>query len=373
MPTKRGNSEGSIKRRSDGRWEARITLEDGRRKSFYGKTRQEAARLLAAALRDRDTGLPPVAGRETVGQYLDSWLETSKHTIKPRTWKRYVEYVRLHMIPKLGKIPLSKLTPQQVQLLYAEKLEEGLSTTTVHHLHAVLHRAIHAAVRLGLVQRNVCDMVDPPRMRRNEMAVLSPEQVRALLEAAAGERLEALYVLAVSTGMRQGELLALKWREVDLDGASLQVRATLQYTSEGFVFADPKTEHSRRRVTLPAMAVEALRHHRVRQLAERLQLGDAWTDLDLVFPNAVGKPIDGINLLKYWFFPLLKKAGLPRIRFHDLRHTAATLLMARGINPKIVSEMLGHSHVSITLGLYGHVTPTMQQQAADAMDAVLGG
>jgi integrase len=372
MATRRGNSEGTITKRADGRWEARITLEEGKRKCYYGKTRQEVAQRLTAALRDRENGLPIIGEKQTVEEYLTSWLDVTQHTIRPRTWKRYSELIRLHALPTLGKIRLAKLTPQQIQTLYSQKLSEGLSSTTVHHLHARLHRAFDRAVRLGLVQRNICDLVDAPRMKHQEMVTLSEEEARTLLAAAKGERLEALYVLAVATGMRQGELLALRWRDVDLGGATVQVRATLHWINGEYVFAEPKTEFSRRRVALAKGAVTALEEHRTRQIQEREAARTAWEDLELVFPNTVGRPIDGINLLKYWFFPLLKKAGLPRMRFHDLRHSAATLLLGRGINPKVVSEMLGHSHVSITLGIYSHVTPHMQEQAAMAMDAALG-
>jgi integrase len=240
LTARRGNDDGSIRRRGDGRWEARITLDDGKRKSYYGTTRQEVAKLLASVLRDRDSGLPVVGGRQTLGEYLESWLQASKHSVKPRTWVRYAEYVHRHAIPKLGRVPLTRLTPQHLQALYAEKLEERLSPATVHHLHAALHRALAVALRLGLVQRNVTDMVDPPRMAHHEMTVLAPEQVRALLMVAAGRRLEALYMLAVTSGLRQGELLALRWRDVDFDAATLQVRATLQRTSAGLVFAAPR-------------------------------------------------------------------------------------------------------------------------------------
>ncbi len=369
MSGKRANNEGNIKRRADGRWEARITLSDGRRKSFYGKTRQEVSRLLTEALRNRDTGVGVLSDRQTTGQYLESWLETCRHLLKERTWNRYVEYVRLHAIPVIGKTPLSKLSAQHLQALYARKLAEGLSPTTVRHLHAALHRALDRAVRLGVVHRNVADMVDPPRMSHHEMATLTAEQARALLDAATGERLEALYVLALTTGMRQGEMLALKWHDVDLDDASLQVRANLQNVGGVYRIVEPKTQSSRRRIALPATAVEALREHRVRQERERSQANEGWEDNDLVFPNTVGRPLDGMNLMKYWFLPLLKRARLPRIRFHDLRHTAATLLLGQGIHVKVVSEMLGHADVSITLRIYAHVLPHMQQQAADAMDA----
>ncbi len=203
------------------------------------------------------------------------------------------------------------------------------------------------------------------------MTTLAEAQAKVLLLAAAGDRLEALYAVALATGMRLGELLALKWRDVDLEGRSLQVRATLQNIAGRFEFSEPKTSRSRRRIVLSRLATEALRQHKVRQETERLSAGGAWEDLDLVFLNTIGRPLDGRNLLHCWFRPMVKKAGLPRMRFHDLRHTAATLLLSRGINPKIVSEMLGHSSVSVTLDIYSHIMPHMQQQAADAMDAAL--
>jgi integrase len=212
-------------------------------------------------------------------------------------------------------------------------------------------------------------------LRWRQWRVGTPEQVQTLLCAVQGDRLHALYVLAVSTGMRQGELLALRWRDVDLAGSALAVRATLQRTKEeGYVLRTPKTKQSQRRITLGAVASAALRTHRARQAEERLAVGSEWdASLDLVFPNTLGRPMDATNLLHYHFYPLLKRAGLPRTRFHDLRHTAATLLLGRGVNPKIVSEMLGHASISITLDVYSHVLPDMQAHAAREMDAVLNG
>jgi integrase len=372
---RRGNHEGSITQLADGRWQARVTLEDGKRKAYYGKTRAEVQLKLTVALSARDKGLPVGLGeRQTVGQYLTVWLETVKPTIRPRTWKRYAELMNRHALPVLGKVPLAKLTAQQVQRLYSAKLEEGLSSTTVHHLHAVLHRALSQAERLGLVGRNVCDLVDVPRMREREMHVLDREHVRRLLDAARGDRLEALYVLAVTTGMRQGELLALRWKDIDVDHGTVQVRATLQRTKEdGYRLAAPKTRQSRRQITLTTAARDALKIHRARQAEERLAVGPAWEGThDLVSLDVTGRPLSGIQLTRAAFYSLLQRAGLPHIRFHDLRHTAATLLLGRGVNPKIVSEMLGHATIAITLDIYSHVLPTMQQSAAAEMDAALG-
>jgi integrase len=368
---KRGNSEGSITRRSDGRWKARITLPDGKRKSFYAATRQKAARRLAEALRDRDRGLPVLGERQTLAQFLTAWLEMVKPTVGVGTWKSYEEIVRLHLMPVLGSYALAKLTPQHVQALYARKLEAGLSTTTVHHIHASLHAALESAVSLDLVARNVADRVTPPRMRRHEMAVLTPEQSRAFLIAIHADELEALYVLALTTGMRQGELLALKWRDLDLDGGWLRVQSTIRKLRGQFVYAPPKTKRSRRGVALTALGIEALRRHQLRQAAARSAAGSAWHDMDLVFTDALGEPLEGRYVLRHYFRPLLHRAGLPVIRFHDLRHTTATLLLAQGIHPKIVSEMLGHTTIGITLDTYSHILPAMQREAAHTLDRLL--
>jgi integrase len=203
------------------------------------------------------------------------------------------------------------------------------------------------------------------------MHVLSPEQCRALIEAARGDRFEALYVVALTTGMRLGEILALQWQDLNLEKSTLQIQASVYHDGSQFRFTPPKTVKSRRQVLLPSVTIDALQRHRLRQQQARLELGATWqTAYDLVFPNTVGGPMELNHFRRREFCPLLEKAGLPRIRFHDLRHTVATLLFAQHINPKVVSEMLGHSDIAITLGLYGHVTPPMQQEASNAMDAL---
>lgn len=371
---RRGQGEGSIFRRSNGRWAAEITLEGGQRKTFYGKTRQEVATKLSAAQRHLDQGLPLVAERQTVEQFLASWLETRRAELVVETWRRYEQCVRLHINPQVGHVKLARLTPQQIQHVYARCLAEGLSTTTTRHVHAVLHRALESAVRLGLVARNVADMVDAPRKQRVEIHPLTREESRQLLATAEGDRLETLFVLALATGMRQGELLALRWRDIDLERGRLSVMATLKRREGRAVWAQTKTKQSRRQISLAPPVVEALRQHRHRQRIERLAAGAAWQeweDLGLVFVDEIGMPLTDWHI-RNRLWRLLRQASAPRVRFHDLRHTCATLLLSQGVNPKIVSEMLGHSSVAITLDIYSHVLPDMQQDAAAALALALG-
>jgi integrase len=373
MPKRRANHEGTIYKRQDGRWVASITLPGGKRKSFYGQTRQEVAQKLTVGLKARLDGVPLPSEQLKVGQYLQDWLQSTQPSIRPSTWRRYEQLLRLYAIPTLGTLPLTRLEPRHVQRLYADCLAQGLAPATVRQLHAVLRRALGQATKWGTVARNVVALVTPPRVKRHEIQPLSVTQARALLDVAKGERLEALYVLALTSGMRLGELLGLRWRDVDLDAGTLQVRQILVRMPSGLRFGEPKTKRSRRRIALSAGARDALRHHRARQAAERLRLGPVWEDHDLVFANEIGKPLDAGNLLRRDYWRALAKAGIPRCRFHDLRHTCATLLLQQGVHAKVVSELLGHSSIGMTLDIYSHVIPDMQQHAVSAMDAVLRG
>jgi integrase len=361
-------------RKSDGRWEGRITF-DGKPFSVYGETRQEAQGKLELAKRQREQGIPRLDERQTVEQYLRSWLANYEATVRYDTWRRASQYVELHIIPVIGRVRLARLTAQQVQALYADRMSKGLSPSTVRHLHAVLHKALKSAERLGLVARNVASAVDAPRMRHHEMRCFSREEARRLLAEteASGDRLHALYTLAVSTGMRLGELLALRWKDVDLERDVLRVTATLKRDKEDqWVWTEPKTRRSRRQIALSPVAVAALRAHRARQREERLKVGAAWSDYGLVFCTEAGTPLYGGNVYRA-FKRLQARAGLPEIRFHDLRHTCATMLLAGRVNPKVVSEMLGHASVAITLDIYSHVLPDMQQDAAVVMGSLLTG
>jgi integrase len=259
-----------------------------------------------------------------------------------------------------------------VRSLYRAKLDAGLAPRSVLHIHRTLSKALKQATDDGLIPRNVAGLVKPPRPQREEIRPLDREQVRTLFEAASasGDRLEALYVVAVTTGMRRGELQGLKWEDLDLEAGTLQVRRTLSEPKGGWVFEAPKSGKGRS-VRLTRKAVLALREHRKRQLEERMQRAGLWSDHGLIFPSAIGTPMSGGNLNRS-FKALLKRAGLSAVRFHDLRHTCATLLLRQGVNPKFVQELLGHADISLTLNVYSHILPDMGDAAAGAMDAALG-
>jgi integrase len=292
--------------------------------------------------------------------------------VRQRTYERYESIVRVHLIPAIGRNKLKTLTPAHVRGLYRAKLHAGLAPRSVLHIHRTLSKALKQATDDGLIPRNVASLVKPPRPQGEEIRPLDREQVRALFEAAnaAGDRLEALYVVAVTTGMRRGELQGLKWEDLDLEAGTLQVRRTLSEPKGGWIFEAPKSGKGRN-IRLTSTAISALRAHRKRQLEEKIRTGELWSDHGLVFPSSIGTPRSGGNLNRS-FKALLRRAGLPAVRFHDLRHTCATLLLRQGVNPKYVQELLGHADISLTLNVYSHVLPDMGNAAASAMDAVLG-
>ena len=371
--TRRANQEGSVYKRKDGRWVASITLDNGKRKSIYCETQQEAIKAARKANNEKDQGIILPTKDQTLSDFLITWLsDTVKNSVRIRTHERYRELVTLHIIPVLGTTKLQKLAPQQLQMFYNQKLEEGYAPQTVKHMHRVLHKALNDALCWDLVARNVCNSVKAPRVSKKEMQILSGDQAQQFLDAARGDPFEALYVLALTTGMRQGELLGLKWEDIDLAMGTLQVKRTIaRLVGKGFTTSEPKTTKSRRRIQLTKMAIEALRQHRVRQREAKLVAGSAWNEQGWVFCNAIGGPVEVGNMIRRSFRPILVKAELPIIRFHDLRHSAASLLLALGVHAKIVQELLGHSQISLTLDTYSHVLPSLQEEAVNRLDALL--
>ena len=375
--SRRGPGEGSIYERADGRWTGAIHLGYARgrrvRKQVYGRTRAEVASKLRAMQAAVDQGLPPPRERLTVEQFLTTWLmESARPSIRPSTYRSYEGIVRVHVIPTLGRIPLSRLTPGDVQRLLNERLASGLSARSVAMVRAVLRTALGLAVRWGQVPRNVAGLTDPPRDVRREMAVLDTPQARALIEQVRGDRLEALYTVALALGLRQGEALGLRWSDIDFDRSTLTVSRAIQRLDGTLQLVEPKSATSHRTLVLPALVLAALRRHRGRQNEERLTTGPQWEDQDLVFSTGLGRPLDARNVVRQ-FKRHLKAASLPDIRFHDLRHSCATLLLAQGVSPRAVMETLGHSQISLTLGTYSHVTAAVRVEVADTMDRALGG
>jgi len=374
---KRGQNEGSIYKRADGRWAAAINLgyQDGKlkRKTFYGTTQAEVKGKLVAALHDQQKGLPIPTERQTLAQFLDQWLaDVAQPSVRPKTYRTYHDLIEHHIRPALGKKQLVKLSPQDVQSFLNKKLQSGLSAKTVKHINDTLRAALNVAMKWGLVHRNVATLINPPRIQKQEMKIFTPEQAKAFLESVKGHRLEALFIMALTLGLRRGELLGLRWSDVDLDAATLRVNFALQRCDGELQLVEPKTEKSRRALPLPALLVVALRAHRTRQLEDRLALGSNWQETRFVFTSTIGTPMEPRNLNRM-FDALLINAKLPKIRFHDLRHSCATMLLSQGVPQRTLMEILGHSQISLTMNTYSHVLPEMTRAAIGVMDSVLGG
>lgn len=370
---RRGHNEGSIYYVPErDKWVVEISVAPGQRKKFYCKTKQEAVRKKSEVLRELEKGTLANGPQRKLKDYLEDWLE-NVHRDNIRI-SSYVKYKKLigYIAADLGEIWLQKLTPEQVQRFYTKKCKDGLSSKTVHEIHGVLHLALKHAVRWNYVSRNVCDLLDSPRVVSREGTSLTLEQARKLLESIQGHRLEVVLMMAVITGMRKGEIIALRWSDIDLDRWVLHVVHTVDYIpGYGYVENEPKTQAGKRTIDLPAFFVGMLKQHRVKQEQRRLKVGEAWESRDLVFPDLTGGYLNPIHVLRM-FKKLLERAELPHMHFHDLRHSAATILISMGINPKVIQELLGHSDISITLGIYGHLFPSMQKDVVDKWQDVFG-
>ena len=377
MSKKRGNGEGSVYRRKDGRWVGQYTIYTAtgpKYRYLYDRTRAAVAEKLTKAMADRNGGLIFDGGNLTVGEYLDSWLSDSvRGTVRISTFERHEGIIRLHIKPSLGRVWLKKLTPAHVRGLHREKLDAGLAPATVRKIHSTLHKALSQAVSDGIVPRNAAD-VKAPRPTPEEMRPLSEAEVRAFLDVAreSGDRFEALYVLAITTGLRRGELLGLRWDDVSMERSTLRVGRALVREGGRHTLGETKTRRGRRQINLTPRTVSTLKAHRKKQLEEKIKLSGLYKDHGLIFATRVGTPINPENLVNRSFKPLLERASLPEIRFHDLRHTCATLLLGRGVHPKLVQELLGHATIAMTLDTYSHYMPSMGDQAAGAMEDALG-
>jgi len=367
--------DGTYWLRKDGRWEGRIDLGivggKRRRKAVYGKIEKEVLRKLRDARNSRSEGRLATGPRVTLGKYLDRWLDDEVAPKRaPKTTASYRQLVRLHIKPGLGHIQLAKLTPADLKRFYAEK-GHSLSPRSVQYLHAVLRRALRLAEREGLIGRSPTDLLEAPQARRPDIEALNPLEVKMFLDIAASDRLEAMWTMAVYTGLRQGELLGLRWEDIDLERWRLGVRQTIQRIGGELIVGAPKSRSSRRSVPILEPAREVLRQWKVRQATERLKAGPTWTESGLVFTSNIGTPLFARNVSRR-FHKLLDMANLDRRGFHALRHSTATLLLTAGVHPKVVQELLGHSQISLTMDTYSHVMPTLMEDAGEKLVRLLG-
>lgn len=347
------------------------------RRTVYGKTKGEVRRQIKAMSTELDRGLAPPAP-SSVADFLAGWLEAYRgHDIVPSTWYRAEQAVRVHLLPALGKIELAQLTPGDVERMTAGLKESGRSPRTAQIARAILRRALGDAQRDGLVHRNVAALSRPPHVAARSLTAgrdyLSGDDLRRLVTVAKVHPLGPLVTLAATTGLRQGELLGLTWPDIDADARTLTVRRALARSWDGWALAEPKTARSRRTINLPAAAIAALDRQKSLQDARRDAAGTAWQDRDgLIFTDAVGRPLVGADVT-HAFQDLLAAAGLPRIPFHGLRHSAATAMLAAGVPLKVVSDQLGHSTIVVTADRYAGTVPEQRREAAEAIDRTLAG
>ena len=368
---RRGFGDGSIYPRSDGRWVSYLRLPDGRKKFFTGPTRDAVKDRLDEAKRQADFGHLVMGRDKPVAQYLERWLaEAVFHSVRPKTYENYDLCVR-RIVPYIGHIRLRTLTPEQIQYALAKLRDAGLASRTVRQVHMVLRRALKQAVLWRMLPINPSDAVRPPRSDRTEMKTLTEDEVRRLLATTVGMRDYGLWALLVTTGLRLGEALALRWSDVDLEERRISVkRAVQRQRGAGLVFVEPKSARSRRIVPIPPETVKLLEDQRRSNRQDRRKAGDQWDEQDLVFPNPAGHPRD-TSYRSVSFHAALKRAGLPHVRLHDLRHTAATHLLTKRVHPKIVQDLLGHSTIAITLDTYSHVMPPLATEASGHMSSLL--
>jgi len=369
---------GSIRKKNKNSWEITIDLghdENGKRKRKYVHvtgTKADAQRHQRELLTNLDKGLLIDIPKTSLGEFIDRWLrDYVEIRVSPRTAEGYHGIIRRYIRPNLGRVDISRLTPQHVQKLYSDMLKKGLSATTVLHTHRLLSEILGHAVKWGVIIRNVCDAVDPPRPQRREMTALDSTQAQKLLEATAQSPYGAIFFLALYAGLRRSEILGLRWCDVDIPNKTISVNQTLhRLIGKGLVIGEPKTSHSRRAVKLPPDAVALLAGLRAKRRDQLEVLGIGWRESDFVFCDAHDRPM-APDTVSHNFSKIMKRLGFSRVRFHDLRHTHATLMLKQGVHPKIVSERLGHATVNITLDTYSHVLPGMQDAAVIAFEEAM--
>lgn len=377
---RRGNKEGSIYARKNSRGEvvsyrAAVTVgwKNGKqvRQSFTAPSKEAVRALMHKAQVRKQDGMLTNANGYTVGRYLDVWLQHKAGEIRPSTLDNYTRLVENHVKPAIGRERLDKLQPRHIDHLHKAIQKKGLSHRMLEYTHVVLHGALDYAVRLEMLPRNVADVVRLPRNKEHkQLNYWNPKQAAQFLASVKENRLYALFYTALTTGMRRGELVGLRWGEVDLEAGLIKITAQLTELKGKKFLSEPKTRASRRTIAISGETVEVLQNHKVRQKQEKFNQGEKWREQNLVFPSNVGTPIDSGNLSR-GFHELAKRAGVPVIRLHDLRHTHASLLALKGISAKVISDRLGHTNVGFTLQVYTHVYDEQRKQAAISFQELL--
>lgn len=341
--------------------------QNGKRKYkwFSGyDTKKAAERDLPNKLKELNEGTFFEPSKETMADFLKKWLADKKRRVRLRTFEIYERTIRIHIAPHIGQIEIGKLKPYHLRDLY-NKLQSGnsqLSNRYVSQIHTLLHDALKTAVRWEYIHRNVAEQVDAPKPVRKKFSVWTLEETQRFIEIAQGHRFYIAFLLALTTGMRQGEILALRWSDIDLENGRIYIQRTVSHIGKKLTFAEPKSESGNRMITLPEEVTEALLEHKANQEREKELSENSYDDQDLVVSRINGNIVSQAFLRQH-FTSLIKKAGLPYIRFHDLRHTHASLLLLQGVHPKVVSERLGHSNIGITMNTYSHILPGLQEQA----------
>lgn len=379
---RRGKGEGSIYKRKDGRYEGSVTIGynangNPKRKRVYGKTRTEVQEKLNKIIYEINTGTFIEPTKITLGEWLQEWLKGRKPHLEESTWTSYEIMIRRHINPVLGNTKLKNLQPHHLRSLYNEKLENGrvdgkggLSPRAVHYIHSIINAALKQAIKERLINFNVAEVVELPKMKKHEMRPLNDEEIDIFLDEASKTRHYTAYMLELGSGLRRGELLGLKWQNVNLEEGKITVLEQLVRSKEkGLIIKNLKTKSSRRTIPLPSDVAKQLKVYRKQQLKEKMLLGPAYQDNDLVFCNPDGKPYDPRAFTKH-FERLVKRAALPEIRFHDLRHTYATQLLKSGVHVKVAQQLLGHSSITMTLDTYSHVMPGLMDEAAERLNGI---
>lgn len=359
---RRAKGEGTIYQNPKGLWVSQITLPNGKRKVKYSKTQKVVMDWLLTQRQAVQANNWVDEDKITLSAFIDRYLkDVAAHTLRPKTLESYESLIRLHIKPELGEFKLSVLRPDNLQALYSQKLNSGLSRRTVQFVHSILHKILDQALKWGLVLRNVADLVDAPSVRRSAPVTFTPEQVKHFLDSVQNDRMFPIYALAISCGLREGEVLGLHFEDVEWEKNTIHVKHAVQYLiGKGLILTEPKTEKSRRAIKVPDYTMHVLKKYCDSQKRNQ----------GLMFTTSHGTPFSPRNVIRY-FKQALRDAGLPEIRFHDLRHTSASLLLSAGVHPKVVQEMLGHSQINLTLDTYSHVLPGLQDEAAEKMNKLI--